>query len=105
VVLVVAADVRRRNLPASAAIRYKAIASLPLNKMWLVVKPSVVMNVWLLDIVSTYRVPDGGEHAKGRFSDIMPQKPQTEENRKMAEHLLLMMGVVPENLGFDPMWN
>ena len=45
------------------------------------------------------------EQAKGRFSGIMPQKPQTEENWKMARQLFMMMGVVPENMGFNPMWN
>ena len=35
----------------------------------------------------------------------LPQKPQTEENRKMAKQLLMMMGVVPQEMGFNPMWN
>ena len=48
---------------------------------------------------------DDLEQAKGRFSEIMPQKPQTDENRKMAKQLLMMMGVVPEEMGFNPMWN
>lgn len=48
---------------------------------------------------------DDIEQAKGRFSEIMPQKPQTEENRKMARQLLMMMSVVPEEMGFNPMWN
>lgn len=48
---------------------------------------------------------DDLDQAQGRFSEIMPQKPQTEENRKMAKQLLMMMGVVPENMGFNPMWN
>jgi hypothetical protein len=48
---------------------------------------------------------DNLDEAKGRFSEIMPQKPQTEENRKMAKQLLMMMGVVPEEMGFNPMWN
>lgn len=42
---------------------------------------------------------------EGRFAGILPPKAQTEENRKMARQLLLMMGVAPENLGFNPMWN
>jgi hypothetical protein len=45
------------------------------------------------------------DQIKGRFSGTMSQKPQAEENRKMAKQLLLMVGVMPENMGCNPMWN
>jgi len=35
----------------------------------------------------------------------MVQKPQKEQNRKMAKQLLMMMGVVTQEIGFNPMWN
>jgi hypothetical protein len=45
------------------------------------------------------------DRMEGRFAGIMPQKPPSEENRKMARQLLQMMGVMPENRGSNPMWN
>jgi hypothetical protein len=37
----------------------------------------------------------GFDSMEGRFVGILPPKPQTEENRKLARQLLLMMGVAP----------
>ncbi len=42
---------------------------------------------------------------KGRFTELLPAKTPTDENRKIAKQLLLMMGVAPESFGFNPMWN
>ena len=42
---------------------------------------------------------------KGRFAQMMPPKIPSEEDSKMARQLLKMMGVFPENRGFNPMWN
>jgi hypothetical protein len=36
---------------------------------------------------------------------ILPPKPVSAENRKTARQVLVLMGVVPENKGFNPMWN
>lgn len=45
------------------------------------------------------------DQMEGRFVGILPTKALSEENRKMARQLLRMMGVAPENHGFNPMWN
>ena len=42
---------------------------------------------------------------QGRFAQIMPPKPPGEGEIVMARQLLSLMGVAPENRGFDPMWN
>lgn len=41
----------------------------------------------------------------GRFAALFPPKPPTEENRKIARQLLTLMGVRPQNRGFNSMWN
>ena len=42
---------------------------------------------------------------RGRFAEIMPPKPPGAKNVTMARQLLQLMGVEPENRGFNPMWN
>ena len=41
----------------------------------------------------------------GRFTGLFPPKPPTPEKQKIARQLLAMIGVVPKNMGFNPMWN
>ena len=41
----------------------------------------------------------------GRFAGMMPPNQPSPEDRKMARHLLLSMGVAPDNMGFNPQWN
>lgn len=45
------------------------------------------------------------EQMEGRFADMMPPRPPSAEDRKMARHLLRMMGLDPDDMGFDPQWN
>lgn len=42
---------------------------------------------------------------KGRFAQVMPPKPPGEKDTATARQLLRMMGVEPENHGFNPSWN
>jgi hypothetical protein len=42
---------------------------------------------------------------QGRFAQVMPPKPPGEKDALMARQLLRMMGVDPENRGFNPSWN
>ena len=41
----------------------------------------------------------------GRFTGLFPPKPPTPENQRITRQLLAMIGVVPQNMGFNPMWN
>ena len=52
----------------------------------------------------TADVPEFDEMS-GRFAGLFPPKPPTPENQKIARQLLAMIGVVPKNMGFNPMWN
>lgn len=42
---------------------------------------------------------------QGRFAEIMPPRPPGEKDATMARQLLQLMGVEPENRGYNPMWN
>ena len=41
----------------------------------------------------------------GRFAKMMPPKPPTEKDRETCRQLLKILGVSPDNLGFNPLWN
>jgi hypothetical protein len=45
------------------------------------------------------------DEMQGRFAGMMPPTPPTKQDRRTARQLLLMMGVAPDNLGFNPSWN
>jgi hypothetical protein len=49
-------------------------------------------------------IPSAAE-GEGRFARIMPSKTPTEKERRKARSRLLLLGVAPENLGVDPLWN
>ena len=45
------------------------------------------------------------DEMQGRFVGILPPKQASLENKKMAKQVLMVMGIVTDNKGFNPMWN
>ena len=54
--------------------------------------------------LATADVPEFDEMT-GRFAGLFPPKAPTPENQKLARQLRATIGVVPQNVGFNPMWN